>query len=59
MKRKGDEKKNGLIHTPLVAVSWGKKTKKNVCSFLNTFGRIEERKEGEELEKIGYGGLLD
>ena len=32
---------------------------KKMCSFLNTFGRIEERKEGEKLEKIGYGGLLD
>ena len=35
-----------------------RKTKKK-CSFLNIFGRIVERKEGEELEKIGYGGLLD
>ena len=59
MKRKGDEKKMVSSIPPPVAVSWGKKTKKNVCSFLNTFGRIEERKEGEELEKIGYGGLLD
>ena len=36
-----------------------KKENKKKCSFLNIFGWIEERKEGEELEKIGYGGLLD
>ena len=59
MKRKGDGKKNGLIHTPPCCRELRKENKKKMCSFLNTFGRIEERKEGEELEKIGYGGLLD
>ena len=52
------EKKNNMVSPPCYR-ELRKENKKKMCSFLNTFGRIEERKEGEELEKIGYGGLLD
>ena len=49
MKKGGVMKKNGLIHAPPFAVNGRKETKKKKCSSLNIFGRIEERKEGNEL----------
>ena len=59
MKRKGDEKRKWSHPYPPLLPWVEERKQKKMCSFLNTFGRIEERKEGEELEKIGYGGLLD
>ena len=49
MQKGGVMKKNGLIHAPLCR-EWKKGNKeKKKCSSLNIFGRIEERKEGNEL----------